>query len=193
MKKILLAPLLVLAFTACDDKKDDKKDEKTVENKTSETVSVKQEVVKISPQITITSNETKIEKDNPFVTYDLDGNRVVKISPDGEETPLTKELGALISIKNSYEKLNARILSQRLSKNYMQKCSACHDNYANGVIGPSLLDKNEDEIFDIINAYKTKEKVNVLMKDLVAQMPEAEIRELAKEIANLNKEMREKE
>ncbi len=193
MKKILLAPLLVLAFTACDDKKDDKKDEKTVKNKTSETVSVKQEVVKISPQITITSNETKIEKDNPFVTYDLDGNRVVKISPDGEETPLTKELGALISIKNSYEKLNARILSQRLSKNYMQKCSACHDNYANGVIGPSLLDKNEDEIFDIINAYKTKEKVNVLMKDLVAQMPEAEIRELAKEIANLNKEMREKE
>lgn len=189
MKKILLAPLLVLAFTACDDKKE----EKVVENKTSETVSVKQEVVKISPQITITSNETKIEKDNPFVTYDLDGNRVVKISPDGEETPLTKELGALISIKNSYEKLNARILSQRLSKNYMQKCSACHDNYANGVIGPSLLDKNEDEIFDIINAYKTKEKVNVLMKDLVAQMPEAEIRELAKEIANLNKEMREKE
>ena len=56
----------------------------------------------------------------------------------------------LISIKNSYEKLNAKILSQRLSKNYMQKCSACHDNYANGVIGPSLLDKNEDDIFQAI-------------------------------------------
>ena len=51
-----------------------------------------------------------------FISYDYDGNRVVKISPSGEETALTKELGALISIKNSYEKLNAKILSQRLSK-----------------------------------------------------------------------------
>ena len=153
---------------------------------------VKEEVkAPLNQRINITENKTVIEKDNPFISYDYDGNRVVKISPSGEETALTKELGALISIKNSYEKLNAKILSQRLSKNYIQKCSACHDNYANGVIGPSLLDKNEDDIFQAIKVYQTGEKKNVFMKDLISKMADEEIRSLANEIAQLNKEVRE--
>ena len=62
---------------------------------------VKEEVkAPLNQRITIIENKTVIEKDNPFISYDYDGNRVVKISPSGEETALTKELGALISIKN---------------------------------------------------------------------------------------------
>ncbi|QKF73089.1 monoheme c-type cytochrome [Aliarcobacter faecis] len=183
MKKILISLLIASLFIACSDNKKEK------ELKNEQT---KEQVKTTSNQkITITENNTTIEKENPFISYDLDGNRVVRISPDGEETALTKELGALISIKNSYEKLNAKILSQRLSKNYMQKCSACHDNYANGVIGPSLLDKSEDEIFQAIKVYQTGEKKNVLMKDLISKMPDSEIRSLASEIAQLNKEVRE--
>lgn len=180
MKKIFISLIIASLFIACSDNKE----EKQVDKEETKQVSSK-------PKIKVTENSTSIEKENPFISYDLDGNRVVRISPDGEETPITKELGALISIRNNYEKLNAKILAQRLSKNYMQKCSACHDNYANGVIGPSLLDKNEDQIFDAIKIYQTGEKKNVLMKYLISQMPDSEIRSLASEIAKLNKEVRE--
>ena len=189
MKKIFISLVVAVLFIACGDSKDDKK---VLESVKKEEVGAKSEQDKTStPKITVTENSTNIEKENPFISYDLDGNRVVRVSPDGSETPLTKELGALISIKNNYEKLNAKILAQRLSKNYMQKCSACHDNYANGVIGPSLLDKNEDEIFQAIKVYQTGEKKNVFMKDLISKMADEEIRSLANEIAQLNKEVRE--
>lgn len=185
MKRLLFIALVLLTFIGCGDQKaDDKKQSNIVEEK-------KEQVNSATPQITVTTGDTQIEKDNPFASYDIDGNRVVKIAPDGQETPLTKELGALISIKNNYEKLNAKLLAQRLSKNYILKCSACHDDYANGVIGPSLLDKNEKEIFDMIKAYQNKTKVNVLMKDLISKMQDDEIKALADEIANFNKEMRE--
>ena len=183
MKKVFISLIIASLFVACSD---NKKEEKTKNEQVKEEVKVP-----LNQRINITENKTVIEKDNPFISYDYDGNRVVKISPSGEETALTKELGALISIKNSYEKLNAKILSQRLSKNYMQKCSACHDNYANGVIGPSLLDKNEDEIFQAIKVYQIGEKKNVFMKDLISKMADEEIRSLANEIAQLNKEARE--
>lgn len=182
MKKLLFIVFVLITFIACEDKKSDKQQDVITDEK--------KEQANVSPKITVTTNDTQIEKDNPFVSYDIDGNKVVKISPDGEETPLTKELGALISIKNNYQKLNAKILAQRLSKNYIVKCSSCHDDYANGVIGPSLLDKSENEIFDMIKAYQNKTKVNVLMKDLISKMQDDEIRTLANEIANFNKEVR---
>ena len=191
MKKILLSVVVATLFIGCGD---DSESKKALENVKKEALEVKKEDKKIittSTNITVTENSVTVEKDNPFISYDLDGNRVVRIAPDGEETPVTKELGAIISIKNNYEKLNAKILAQRLSKNYMQKCSACHDNYANGVIGPSLLDKNEDEIFKAIKVYQTGEKQNILMQDLIKSMPDEEIRSLANEIAKLNKEVRE--
>lgn len=181
MKRLLFTLFILISFTACEDKNSEKGlSESNIEEK-----------IDNSSRILVTTTESvQIEKDNPFITYDLDGNRVVRISPDGEETPLTKELGALISIKNSYEKLNSKILAQRLSKNYIVKCSSCHDNYANGVIGPSLLDKSENQIFDMIKAYQNKTKVNVLMKDLISKMQDDEIKSLASEIANLNKELK---
>ena len=45
----------------------------------------------------------------------------------------------------------------------------------------------------MINAYKNKEKVNVLMRDLVKKMDESEIRNLAKEISDFNAQFRSKQ
>ena len=95
-------------------------------------------------------------------------------------------------VRNPYEKINLQLLKGRLSKNFILKCSACHDDYANGIIGPSLLQKNKDEIYTMIRAYKHKEKVNVLMKDLVLQMSDEEIMSLAKEIDEFNEQFRSK-
>ncbi len=73
----------------------------------------------------------------------------------------------------------------------MVKCSACHDDYANGVIGPSLLGKSSDEIFNSIADFKSGKKSNVLMDDLINMMSEDEIRTLADEIYNFNEKIKE--
>ncbi|AXX87886.1 monoheme c-type cytochrome [Malaciobacter marinus] len=175
MKKVLLIfSTILIIFTGCEDKKDI--DDKKIKNNNT-------------PKIKIIEGKDKIKNENPFITYDLDGNKKIKVSPDGVETDLTKEIGALSTIRNSYENLNNRILAKTLSKNYIVKCSACHDDYANGVIGPSLIQKSEKEITNMIKAYKNKTKVNELMKYLVSQMDDEEIKSLAKEISNLNKEV----
>ena len=72
----------------------------------------------------------------------------------------------------------------------MVKCSACHDDYANGVIGPSLLGKSSDEIFSAIDDFKSGKKSNVLMDDLIKMMSNDEIRTLADEIYNFNEEIK---
>jgi cytochrome c553 len=82
-------------------------------------------------------------------------------------------------------------LVRKLSKKFIVKCSACHNDYANGVIGPSLLGKNSNEIFDSIAAFKSGEKKNVLMTDLIKMMDEAEIRALADEIYAFNEKIKE--
>ena len=108
-----------------------------------------------------------------------------------EEPPKVRTtIDAYLHIRSPYEKVRITMMIKRLSKNYIIKCSACHDDYANGVIGPSLLDKNATYIYDHIVAFKTGTKKNVLMKELVTRMDDTEIRGLAEEIANFNKQIR---
>jgi cytochrome c553 len=178
MKYVMFIISLFL-LTGCD-----KKEETTKQSKSAQEATAK--------SINIVQNATNIEKGNAFVTYDIHGNRVVNIAPSQEEeTPVTKEIGALSTIRTSYEAVNANLVSMSLSKNYIVKCSSCHDDYANGVVGPSLLHKSAKEIADKIRAYKDLTQVNVLMKYLVSQMEDEEIMSLAKEIEQLNKALME--
>lgn len=185
MKIVLSLVCAALIFLAGCDSKDENQVQKQPQ------AAPKKEGTLQTPSIVIHETGTQIEEDNPLVQYDIDGNRKIRVSPDGVETPLTKQIGAFSSIKNNYENLNAKLLAQKLSKNYIVKCSACHDDYANGVIGPSLLTKSADDIYNMIEEYRRKTKVNELMKYLVSQMDDAEIRALADEIAEFNKEIRE--
>ena len=72
----------------------------------------------------------------------------------------------------------------------MVKCSACHDDYANGIIGPSLLSKDSIYIYQTIMKYKKGEKENVLMKELVKNIDDKEIKSLANEIHTFNQEIK---
>ena len=87
------------------------------------------------------------------------------------------------------------MLVSKLSKKFIVKCSACHNDYANGIIGPSLLGKDKKFIYNSIMDFKSGKKVNVLMTDLVKMMSEEEINQLSSEISEFNikiKELREK-
>lgn len=183
-RQAILLSLVAFLLLGCE-KKEEAKEQSVQRSETQKSSE--------SPKIKVIQGATQIEKENPLIGYDIDGNRVVKIAPDGEETELTKKIGALATIRNNYENLNAKILSQSLSKEYILHCSACHDDYANGVIGPSLLDKNGDEIYKMIMDYKSSAKANVFMKELVAKMKDEQIRAIADEISEFNKELREKQ
>ena len=70
-------------------------------------------------------------------------------------------------------------------------CSACHDDYANGVIGPSLIGKNEKEVREMIDKYSKDPNANVLMTSLVERMTPEEIDFIAADLARFTKAIQE--
>jgi cytochrome c553 len=110
---------------------------------------------------------------------------------NSEDSKTRTELDAYRDIKSPYERVQITLMIQQLSPDYRLLCSACHDDYANGVVGPALLDKNATFIFKQIQAFKTGEKKNPLMKQLVNRIDEKRLKGIAKEIERFNREIKE--
>lgn len=137
----------------------------------------------------VSDNDSRLNK---FIGYNMVGEYRVNYAPDGRETPVTKQIGAHIVVRNTpYSSIHKSLLMKRLSKEFIVKCSACHDDYGNGVIGPSLLTKTGEEVYNMITAYKNDKEKNELMRRLVKKMDDNEIRFIADDIAQFNKEIRE--
>ena len=190
MRNKILGCLVALAAAAlimgCESK-DDKK---------SATQSVKTQATPAAAGMIETQKadaNTTAQKDyDQFMTYDINGKKRVKFGLDDEESETSRSVGALAMVRSPLQSINLKLIKGRLSKDFIVKCSACHDDYANGIIGPSLLNKTSDQIYDMIAAYKSKQKANPLMKDLVRGMDEAQIRALANEISEFNEQFRKK-
>jgi cytochrome c553 len=176
-KLLSLVAVMVLAFGGCSDDGEAKKS----------TASSSAEVAK-SGSIEIAkgdANEIKVapkEHDGSNKAYYAD------YASDAKE-PERSVLDANLHVRSPYERIQIELLSKQLSKNFIQKCSACHDNYANGIVGPSLLGKSVEHIEEKIAEFRKDRSVNVLMSDLVANMQDDEIRSLAKEIFDFNEEV----
>jgi len=108
---------------------------------------------------------------------------------NAETSKVRTELDAYRNIRSPYERVQITLMIQQLSPDYRLLCSACHDDYANGVIGPALLDKNATFIFKQIKAFKTGEKKNELMRELVNRIDEKRLKAIAKEIERFNREI----
>jgi len=197
IKKILLSSALIL-FVGCGD--ESKEVTQKVEDKT------------VAPQIEIVANENakeikveahKLHAKDQNDTYYYDYN--VKSAYDQNAQPANKDasvrikprtaIEANINVRSPYEEVQISLMVGELSQHFRVKCSACHSDYANGVIGPSLLAKSSDEIFQAIADFKSGKKSNPLMDGLIDHMSDEEIRELADEIYAFNtklKEMRSK-
>jgi cytochrome c553 len=68
-------------------------------------------------------------------------------------------------------------------------CSACHNDYGNGIIGLSLLGKDGDYIYGKIMDFKSGKKDNVLMKALVKQLDDERLKSISVEIAEFNQKL----
>ncbi len=180
LKNRWLIPLTatLLLFAGCGDTAQ----EKTPTKSGSQTPQIK--VTKGAVDTTVAKSEDKSNSGQFYYSYNKEKNVT-------EEPPKTRTtIDAYLNIKSPYERVRITMMIKRLSDTYVRRCSPCHDDYANGVIGPSLLDKNATFIYNRIMDFKTGRKKNVLMKELVEQMNDAQIKSIAEEIANFNKEIR---
>ena len=187
-KKIIFTCIVsgALLFNGCGEKE---KKKETVKKETPATIKVTKNVVKKS-----TKKEVSKENGGQFYySYNKeDKSKEAKaIDKYNSETSKTRTtIDAYLNIKSPYERVRITMMIKQLSKDYIIKCSACHDDYANGVIGPSLLDKDKDFIYQRILDFKTGKRKNVLMKELVSQIDDKQLESMAQEIANFNKQIR---
>ena len=193
--KILASSLLIVsAFTACSDNAEENTSKK--EQSASSTTTPKIEVVKNEHAHAIKVSEKKSD-DKQSKSYYLDYN--IKSAYDQNSQPANKDasvrvkprtvIDANMHVRSPYEKLKVSLMVRKMSKKFIVKCSACHNDYANGIIGPSLLKKDTDYIFNKIADFKSGKKSNPLMTDLVKMMSDEEIREMASEIYKFNQEI----
>ncbi|MEA3370491.1 MAG: hypothetical protein U9Q40_04060 [Campylobacterota bacterium] len=198
VQSLLLASsfLVITAFSGCSDSNEDKTAQKESVNSSQ------------TPVIEIVQNEnaqeikvqekkkTELELKNGKAYY-YDYN--VKSAYDENSMPANKDasvrskprtpIEANMNVRSPYEKVEVSLMVRKMSKKFIVKCSACHNDYANGIIGPSLLGKDVDYIFNKIADFKSGKKSNPLMDDLINMMSDTEIKEMAQEIYKFNEEI----
>ena len=200
IKKIILSTCVLVFITACSDKKEEQQTiEKSAKTQTSTQAPLKIEVVKNE-----NSKEIKVEEKKKVInkneTYYFNYNNGAKSAYDPNAQPANEDasirvkprsnLDANMHVRSPYEKVQISMLVKKLSKEFIVKCSACHNDYANGIIGPSLLNKDSKYIFEQIKSFKDDKSKNILMSDLVKKMPEEKMQKLADEIYEFNKQIR---
>ena len=190
--------VLVSLLTACGEDKPKEQNKATVANTTSAKAVPGIEVVanENAKEIKVKEKKTdKAQSKSYYYDYNIKSEYDENAKPANEDAGVRAKprtaIDANMNIRSPYEEVQISLLVGKLSKEFIVKCSACHSDYANGVIGPSLLGKNSNEIYDSIAAFKSGEKKNVLMTDLIKMMDEAEIRALADEIYAFNEKIKE--
>ncbi len=175
---LLFAGAIVFGLSGCEDKKE----EKSVQN-TSPT-----QQIKVTPGAVKVENEERESKQNSgefYYSYNEE-----KEGESAEQKRRTT-IDAYLNIRSPYERVMVTMMINKLSRDFIIRCSPCHDDYANGVIGPSLLGKDGDFIYERLTQFKTGERKNVLMKELVERIDDKKLRSIASEIAEFNRQIQE--
>ena len=183
MRKSILA-LVLLFFIGCSDKPKERVNQESTENTTPNKIEVIEN--KNAKEIKITTKESD-KKQSKSYYYDYNTEKDKK---EQKESKSYTKIDAYSRIRSPYEAIEIRLMANKLSKEFILKCSPCHDDYANGIIGPSLLTRDADFIYNRIMDYKNGTKLNPLMADLVKLMEDEKLKNIAQEIALFNKKLR---
>ena len=187
--------LIVSFFAACSDSKEN---ETQKYSKAAEVVnSSKIEVIQNDNAQEIKVATKKVDKaknDSFYYDYGEKSEYDQNAQPANTDASVRvrprTQVDANMQVRSPYEDIQVSMITRKLSKKFIVKCSACHNDYANGLIGPSLIGKDADYIYGKIEKFKSGQKVNVLMKDLINMMSDKEIRDMANEIYKFNQEIK---
>jgi len=190
--KFILSFGLVALLIGCGDSES----KKTKETQTQQD-SPKIEIVQNKNAHEIKVKEKQKDKNNSksyYYDYGVKSDYDLKSQPANKDAEVKVRprtvVEAFLHIRSPYEHVEVELLVKRLSKNFRTKCSACHSDYANGVIGPSLIGRDSDYIYGKIMDFKSGKKSNPLMNDLIKMMSDEEIRAMADEIYAFNLEVK---
>ncbi len=201
MKKIVYAIFIAALLIGCGDDKP-KEQESVVSNVDASEIKVTQGQKREEQVEDKHEDELKKDKKGFYYAYDE------KDDSDSSSDETFTRVDAQKRVKNKvvdgkvavverdhtpatpYQYIRIDLLKNALSHDFMVKCSACHDDYANGVIGPSLLEKDGDYIYSQMIKYRNDPSKNILMYELVNKMSEEKLKSLADEVAQFNKEIR---
>jgi len=203
VKSLILIPSLIVvgSFTACSDSKKEQKSQQA-QSSAVETTAPKIEIVQNEDAHAIkvaAKEKDKTKGSSYYYDYGEKSEYDQNAQPANKDASVRvrprTEVDANMHVRSPYEEVKVSMLVRKLSKNFIVRCSPCHNDYANGIIGPSLLERDSDYIYNKIQDFKTGKKSNPLMSDLIKMMSDKEIRTMANEIYNFNqqiKQMREK-
>ncbi len=193
---MLLLTSLLFLFVGCGDEAKESKKSETVADASKIEVVANENAKEVKVAV-----KTSDGKEASTFYQGMTNNEELKHSYDPNSQPANKDASVRIKprtaieanmhIRSPYEEVKIGMLVGELSKHFRVKCSACHSDYANGVIGPSLLGKSSDEIFNTIADFKSGKKSNPLMDGLIDHMEDSEIREIADEIYTFNTKLQE--
>lgn len=185
---------ILLSLTGCNgEKPKEVQEQKAVQTEKAPVIEVVAN--KNAQQIKVKSKKkTGDGNSSYYYDYNVKSDYDLKSEPANKDAavrirPRTK-IDANLNIRSPYEHVEIELLVKRLSTTFRIKCSACHDDYANGIIGPSLISRDSNYIYDKIAEFKSGKKSNPLMDDLIKMMSDEEIRALADEIYEFNKEIK---
>ncbi len=83
-----------------------------------------------------------------------------------------------------------RISAFEVSEKYRRNCASCHGINGEGVIGPKLVGKSKDEILQALHDFKSGKRKNYVMYGLLQHMSDADLEELASEIAGFAQKLK---
>jgi cytochrome c553 len=190
---LLASTLAVTVFTGCGDTKHDENQKELSKASNAPKIEIVQNTN--AHQIKVKEKDAdKSQSKSYYLNYNIKSEYDENAKPANEDASVRVKprtsIDANMNIRSPYEKIKVSLLVRKLSKKFIVKCSACHNDYANGIIGPSLLGKDADYIFNKIADFKSGKKSNPLMNDLINMMSDEQIKEMANEIYKFNTEIK---
>ncbi len=182
-KWMALSLSVIVVFSGCGDKKKE-------ESKANEVA--KPGVIKVTQNAVKKEAKKETSKQNSGQFYysynEKDKSKEAKAIDKYEEDTKKQRttIDAYLHVRSPYERIKISLMVNKLSHDFIVHCSACHDDYGNGIIGPSLLGKDGKFIYGRLMDFKSGKRKNILMKGLVSQMDDKRLKAIANEIADFN-------
>ena len=140
IKQIILSAALILLISGCGDNK------KTEETKEIIKVENTQTPLKIEVEENSNANEIKVtpkikdgtKNESYYYDYNVKSEYDPNAKPANEDAAVREKprttIDANLNVRSPYQKVQISLLVKGLSKEFIVKCSACHNDYANGII-----------------------------------------------------------
>jgi cytochrome c553 len=106
-----------------------------------------------------------------------------QVSAKKEESEAEKKLKVL-------KEKAGRMSAFEVSPLYRRNCASCHGINGEGGIGPKLVGKSEEYIYQALEDFRTGKRKNYVMYGLLQNMKDEQLKELAKEIASFAEKLK---